>query len=67
MTMPAGANHSILGLGIAGGGNTLSTANLDVDNDVSDGAGGGQQFRYEVYLIKELAFDLGVDMSVLKR
>ena len=24
-------------------------------------------FRYEDYLIKELAFDLGVDMSVLKR
>ena len=41
MTMPSGANHSILGLGMAGGGNTLSTANLDVDNDVSDGAGGG--------------------------
>ena len=52
-----------------GGGNTLSTANLDIANDVSDGQMGtqNQQFRYEDYLIKELAFDLGVDMLVLKK
>ena len=37
MTLPAGANHSLLGgLGM-GGGNTLSTANLDIANDVSEG------------------------------
>ena len=31
MTLPAGANHSLLGgLGLGGGGNTLSTANLDI-------------------------------------
>jgi len=66
MTLPAGVNHSILGLGMPGG-NTLSTANLDMENDVSDGQGQSQQFRYEDYLIKELAFDLGVDMKVLKR
>ena len=29
------------GLGMAGGGNTLSTANLDIGNNVSDGLGGG--------------------------
>lgn len=69
MTLPSGANHSLLGgLGM-GGGNTLSTANLDIANDVSDGQMGtqNQQFRYEDYLIKELAFDLGVDMLVLKK
>lgn len=70
MTLPSGANHSIMGgLGMAGGGNTLSTANLDVGNNVSgDGAAAqNSMFRYDDYLVKELAFDLGVDMSVLKR
>lgn len=69
MTLPPGANHSIIGgLGMAGGGNTLSTANLDIGNNVSDGNGGQSSiFRYDDYLIKELAFDLGVDMNVLKR
>ena len=37
MTLPAGANHSMLGgLGLAGGGNTLSTANLDINANASD-------------------------------
>jgi hypothetical protein len=67
MTLPNGGNHSMLGgLGI-GSGNTLSTANLDVQNNVSDGQSGQSMCRYDDYLIKELAFDLGVDMSVLKR
>jgi len=36
MTLPAGANHSMLGgLGL-GSGNTLSTANLDLANNASD-------------------------------
>ena len=58
---------------MGGGGNTLSTANLDIGNNVSDGQMGGVNqssqapFRYEDYLVKELAFDLGVDMTVLKR
>lgn len=39
MTLPAGANHSMLGgLGM-GSGNTLSTANLDIGNNVSDPMG----------------------------
>ena len=77
MTLPPGANHSLLGgLGMGGGGNTLSTANLDIGGNNSTANGGvgpdgsqviGQSFRYEDYLIKELAFDLGVDMGVLKR
>ena len=68
MTLPAGANNSLLGgLGM-GGGNTLSTANLDIGNDVSEGQPGqSQQFRYEDYLMSELAFDLGVEMQVLKK
>ena len=38
MTLPQGANMSLLGgLGMGGGGNTLSTANLDIQNNVSDG------------------------------
>jgi hypothetical protein len=50
-----------------GGGNTLSTANLDIGNTSDDQNANTSQFRYEDYLIKELAFDLGVDMLVLKR
>jgi len=72
MTLPAGANHSMIGgLGMGmGSGNTLSTANLDIGHNLSDPMGSStnvSQFRYEDYLIKELAFDLGVDMMVLKR
>ena len=37
MTLPTGANHSLIGgLGMAGGGNTLSTANLDIQNNAMD-------------------------------
>ena len=38
MTLPSGANHSMLGgLGLGmGSGNTLSTANLDIANNASD-------------------------------
>ena len=71
MTLPAGANHSILGLGMGAGGNTLSTANLDIGgNNGGDGQQNDtdiQKGHYEDYLVKELAFDLGVDMQVLKR
>lgn len=36
MTLPSGANHSVIGgLGM-GSGNTLSTANLDIGNNASD-------------------------------
>ena len=68
MTLPSGANHSLMGLGM-GGGNTLSTANLDIGNNASDQviSGAGSQFQYQDHLIKELAFDLGVDMQVLKK
>lgn len=68
-TLPSGggAAGSLIGgmMSNAGGGNTLSTANLDLNNPVSDES--GAQFRYEDHLVKELAFDLGVDMNVLKR
>ena len=69
MTLPSGGGiaGSLIGgmMSNAGGGNTLSTANLDIQNNVSDQS--DAQFRYEDHLIKELAFDLGVDMGVLKR
>lgn len=76
MTLPSGggAAGSLIGgmMSNAGGGNTLSTANLDIvnSNNMSNAQNTSQNhgsFRYEDYLIKELAFDLGVDMSVLKR
>ena len=74
MTLPSGggAAGSLIGgmMSNAGGGNTLSTANLDINNNVSsavDQSGVEQNFRYEDHLIKELAFDLGVDQNVLKR
>jgi len=74
MTLPSGggAAGSLIGgmMSNAGGGNTLSTANLDINNNVSsavDQSGAEQNFRYEDHLIKELAFDLGVDQNVLKR
>ncbi len=43
MTLPSGANHSLLGGLAMGGGNTLSTANLDIANDVSNEGQGGNQ------------------------
>ena len=70
MTLPQGGNHSLLGgFGMGGGGNTLSTANLDIQNNVSgtDAANQSPINRNEDHLVKELAFDLGVDMLVLKR
>lgn len=84
MTLPQGmlvhaggggvSSSGISAIGGAGGGNTLSTANLDIGNNVSmmegqqnSGGANAAAFRYEDHLVKELAFDLGVDMSVLKR
>ena len=45
------------------GGNTLSTANLDSQNS---GGMNNSSFKYEDQLVKELAFDLGVDKKLLK-
>jgi len=39
MTLPAGANHSMLGGQGFGGGNTLSTANIDLANNLSEHTG----------------------------
>jgi hypothetical protein len=52
--MNNGRNDSFLG----GGGGTLSTNNLDI---LSGGSSNNSNLRYDNYLIRELAFDLGVD------
>ena len=64
MTLPAGSNQSAHGMGLGmHGGNTLSTANLDSQNTTG---GNTSTFRYEDQLVKELAYDLGVDQRLLK-
>ena len=64
LTLPPGSNQSMHGLGLGlQGGNTLSTANLDSQNTVG---ANHSSFRYEDQLVKELAFDLGVDQKLLK-
>ena len=79
LTLPAHlSGNTTLGM-MMGGGNTLSTANLDSQNVSGaqgiSGVGANQssqhinaqnQFRYDDHLIKELAFDLGVAQGLLK-
>jgi hypothetical protein len=66
LTLPSGYNNGIGGINnvnnnsLLGGGNggTLSTNNLDF---LSGGNNNNINHRYDDYLIRELAFDLGVD------
>jgi hypothetical protein len=57
MTLPHGITNKSLVLG----GNTLSTANLDYQN-ISAKA----NQVYDDFLTKELAYDLGVDVRLLR-
>lgn len=57
MTLP----HGIINKSLVMGGNTLSTANLDYQN-ISAKA----NQVYDDFLTKELAYDLGVDVRLLR-